>query len=250
MLSIHCHFALNLNGTSALKAQIHYSFDRFITTHFLIPFMVFVLIFSGLEFTRLDYQISRLFFDPVNQVWPLRYHWLTQTVLHDWAQKFSIGVGILLFIALFLSWLKTSLRPYLKLLAFLFAASIAGPVLIAVLKNSTHIYCPWDLKLFGGDKPYIRLFDFARYPLAVGHCFPGGHAGGGYAFISLYFFLLLTKPEYRYYGLAAGLSMGLIYGVTQQMRGAHFLSHDIFSLATCWFSSLFLFCVFFWKKVQ
>ena len=233
-----------------MRAQIHCEFDRFITTHFIIPFLLFVLIFSSLEFTMLDVRISQHFYDPLNKEWPLLHHWLTETVLHDWGQILSFGMGTLVLIAFLLSWFMASLRPFSKLLAFLFVASITGPVLIAVLKNTTHIYCPWDLTLFGGDKPYIRLFDYASYPLTVGHCFPAAHAGGGYAFISLYFFLLLVKPEYRYYGLAAGILIGIIFGVTQQMRGAHFLSHDVFSLAVCWFSSLLLFGVFFWREVQ
>ncbi|WP_349432685.1 phosphatase PAP2 family protein [Methylomarinum sp. Ch1-1] len=233
-----------------MHTQIRCEFDRFVITHFIVPFMMFVLVFSMLEFSRLDLQIAQYFYDSLQQQWPWRNHWLTKTVLHDGGQKLSIAMGILVFGALLLSRFYASLRPYSKLLAYLFVASITGPVLIAVLKNNTHIYCPWDLTLFGGDKPYIRLFDFANYPLAIGRCFPAGHAGGGYAFISLYFFLLAIKPDYRHYGLLAGMVIGIIFGVTQQMRGAHFLSHDIFSLAICWFSSLFLFGVFFWKELQ
>lgn len=233
-----------------MQAQIQCDFDRFVITHFIIPFLLFMLIFSGLEFSRLDLDIAHFFYDSLKQEWPWREHWLTKTVLHDWGQKFSIGMGVIVLMAFLMSRFKSMLRPYFKLLAFLFAASVSGPALIAVLKSNTHIYCPWDLTLFGGDKPYVRLFDFASYPLPIGHCFPAGHAGGGYAFISLYFFLLLVKPAYRYHGLGVGIAIGLIFGITQQMRGAHFLSHDVFSLATCWFTSLLLFGAFFWKDVQ
>ncbi len=233
-----------------MRTQVYWEFERFLITHFVVPFIAFVLVFSSLEFTRLDLHIAQYFYDSLNHQWPWRDHWLTKTVLHDWGQKLSIGMGVSVFCAFVLSRFKVRFRPYFKLLAFLFLASVSGPILIAVLKSNTHIYCPWDLRLFGGDKPYVRLFDFAGYPLSVGHCFPAGHAGGGYAFISLYFFLLLVKPEYRFHGLATGLAIGLIFGITQQMRGAHFLSHDVFSLAVCWFSSLLLFGVFFWKEVQ
>lgn len=233
-----------------MQVRFHYQFDRFILTHFVIPFVAFVLVFSVLEFFRLDLQLARLFYDASLPGWPWRERWLTKTVLHDWAQKANMGVGVLLLGVVLWSRISTTLRPYFKALLFLFVASITGPVLIALLKNATHIYCPWDLTLFGGDKPYIRLFDFASYPLAIGHCFPAGHAGGGYAFISLYFFLLLLKPRYRHVGLGGGLLIGLLFGLTQQMRGAHFLSHDVFSLAICWFSSLLLFTVFFWRDVQ
>ena len=38
--------------------------------------------------------------------------------------------------------------------------------------------------------------------------------------------------------LAIGLAAGLVFGISQQFRGAHFLSHDIWSLALCWYLSL------------
>lgn len=212
--------------------------------------MVFVLVFSILEFFRLDLDLADFFYDASVERWPWRDHWLTKTVLHDWGQIVDMGLGALALSVLLLSRFIKPLRPYSKMLLFLFIASVTGPALIAVLKNSTHIYCPWDLSLFGGDKPYVRLFDFASYPAAIGHCFPAAHAGGGYALLSLYFFLLLIKPEYRFAGLFSGLFLGLVFGITQQMRGAHFLSHDVFSLAICWFSSLILFVVLFWRDVQ
>lgn len=28
--------------------------------------------------------------------------------------------------------------------------------------------------------------------------------------------------------------LGLTFGITQQLRGAHFLSHDLWSAALCW----------------
>ena len=124
------------------------------------------------------------------------------------------------------------------------------PLIILNLKNLTHIYCPWDLALFGADKPYVRWFDPVSATAPVGHCFPAAHAGSGYAFVSLYFFLLMTFERYKYYGLAFGLGLGGLYGFTQQMRGAHFLSHDVMSLMICWFSGLALFLLFFRKKIQ
>jgi membrane-associated PAP2 superfamily phosphatase len=84
--------------------------------------------------------------------------------------------------------------------------------------------------------------------MPIGHCFPSGHSGLGFTFVSLYFFFLLVKPERKYYGLSVGLIVGLIFGLAQEIRGAHFFSHDVFSLAICWFSSVLMFLVFFRKR--
>jgi membrane-associated PAP2 superfamily phosphatase len=35
--------------------------------------------------------------------------------------------------------------------------------------------------------------------------------------------------------------IGPLYGLTQQLRGAHFLSHDLVSIALCWFVSYAVF---------
>jgi membrane-associated PAP2 superfamily phosphatase len=233
-----------------LTSSISYPLDKFLLLHVIAPFFLFGSIFIGFESSGLDLWLSRHFYDVQTQAWPWRDHWLTKTVLHDAGQKLSIILGILVFFTWLVSLRHLNWKRFSRHLLFLFMASVSGPLLIAIFKNTTHIYCPWSLSLFGGDKPYIRLFDFAHYPLEVGHCFPAGHAGGGYAFLSLYFFLWMIKPAYRFHGLFIGLLIGFVFGATQQMRGAHFFSHDISALAICWFSSLILFVLFFRKQVQ
>ncbi|MGL4693355.1 MAG: phosphatase PAP2 family protein, partial [Stenotrophomonas maltophilia] len=74
-----------------------------------------------------------------------------------------------------------------------------------------------------------------------GVCFPGGHSSAGFAWVSLYFVALMMRPAWRWRGLAVGLLAGGLFGVSQQLRGAHFLSHDLWTLATCWAVSLGLY---------
>ncbi|MCF6202944.1 MAG: phosphatase PAP2 family protein [Methylococcaceae bacterium] len=203
----------------------------------------------GLEFFNLDYLFSSLFFDFQTNKWPLRDFWLTKEIFHDWGQNLSKGMGGIVFLVLLMSFFIEKLKKHSKLLLFLLVASISGPIFIAILKSSTHIYCPWSLKLFGGNRPYIHLFDRVDSSLPIGHCFPGGHSGGGFAFVSLYYFFVLINPKYKFYGLGAGLIIGLVFGLTQEMRGAHFLSHDIFSLFICWATASTLFLIFFYKQL-
>lgn len=234
-----------------MSDQIPINFERFIKTHFAIPLTLFMVIFVGLEFTTLDFKISQNFFNSTLHQWPYKNGLLTETIIHKGGQLFSkIMGGLVLLVLLFSLPAKSALHSYRKPLMFLFIASISGPIIIALLKSHTFIYCPWDLKLFGGEQPYIRLFDYTPAGLEIGHCFPAGHAGGGYTFISLYFFLMLIKPQYKNLGLYAGLLLGLVYGIAQQMRGAHFLSHDFFSLAVCWLASLTWFLIIFRKNLQ
>ena len=94
--------------------------------------------------------------------------------------------------------------------------------------------CPWDLLRYGGQRPYVELLHLRPIGLTRGACFPAGHASAGYAWMALYFFFLMARPQWRWWGLAAGAGAGLLFGLSQQLRGAHFLSHDLWTAMICW----------------
>lgn len=218
-------------------------FDQknFIKTHFIFPFLIFISLITWIELNNIDVIFSQNFYDTQLKQWPYKDNWLISTVFHSYGGKVTKILMALMFVVLLITRIKKSFNHYTLPMAFLFITSVIGPCIIIFLKNKTHIYCPWDLTLFGGLQPYIHLFDHTNDSLKIGHCFPAAHASGGFTFMSFYFFFILLKPHYKYYGLAFGLLMGLIYGFSQQMRGAHFLSHDLFSAAICWFTSVLLF---------
>lgn len=225
--------------------------QRFFWLHAVLPGLMLGLTFTALEQSGADVWLSAHFYDAVSAQWPYKDHWLIQKVLHKGGRLVFFSLAALMLGSLLWSCRKQSAwRNERRPLLYLFLATISGPLLILVLKNHTHIYCPWDLQLFGSQRPYIRFFDLLSPGLPVGHCFPAAHAGSGYAFVSLYFCLLYSHKRYRYQGLGFALLLGVLYGVTQQMRGAHFLSHDVMSLLICWYSSLLLFLVFFSKRIR
>jgi len=106
------------------------------------------------------------------------------------------------------------------------------PGLVSLLKASSDLDCPWDLARYGGARAYHGLLYAYAGPSA--HCFPAGHASAGYAWLALFFFFAATRPAWRWRGLAAGAGLGLVFGIDQQLRGAHFLSHDLFTAMICW----------------
>jgi membrane-associated PAP2 superfamily phosphatase len=234
-----------------LPTQIVIDRVSFIKSHLILPLIVLAGLLFCLELTQLDVWIASHFYNKETQQWPYRQSWLTQTILHKGGRYFVYAIGIgLLFFCLASCRPKSAFYDYRRHLVFLLSASLAGPLFITYLKSNTHIYCPWDLAIFGGNKPHIKLFDTIGDDLSVGHCFPAGHSALGFTFVSLHFFFLMIKPDYKYYGLSVGLVTGLIFGIDQEIRGAHFFSHDIFALAICWFSSLALFMVFFRKQFK
>jgi membrane-associated PAP2 superfamily phosphatase len=234
-----------------LNDSIRLDFDKFFVVHFIIPFLLFAVVFAALEFFRVDLWITGHFYNASLHQWPYKENWLIEDVLHIGGRNLTYLLATVIMLCWLISFRPDSiLYPYRRPLLFLLISGISGPLVIALLKSYTHVDCPWSLALFDGDKPYIRLFDYAGSQLKAGHCFPAAHAGSGFTFLSLYFFLLLVKPDYKSYGLYFGLTLGTLYGIAQQVRGAHFLSHDVFALAVCWFSSLVLFMLFFRRQLQ
>lgn len=207
---------------------------------------LFIVVFAVIsEYSGLDMALARPFYDTATQSWPLKSNFFTAGVLHSGGRDFVLYIMIGVLLVFILSLLIKRLKSCRKGAGYLLVGSLLGPAVVDVLKHTTHIYTPWDLELFGGDKPYIRLFDHVPAGLPVGNAFPGGHSSGGFALLSFYFLLSVYKPKYRYYGLALGLLVGTTFAAAQEVRGAHFLSHDLLSLVICWYSALFVYYVFF-----
>jgi membrane-associated PAP2 superfamily phosphatase len=70
--------------------------------------------------------------------------------------------------------------------------------------------------------------------VARGRCFPGGHASAGFALMAFYFAWRDTDATLARWFLGVALVAGMVMGWTQMMRGAHFLSHNIWSAWVVW----------------
>lgn len=116
-----------------------------------------------------------------------------------------------------------------------------GPYLIGLAKANTNMFCPYELTRYGGDVPYVKLFE--RFPEHLrperrGVCFPAGHASGGFALLALSG--LAATRRGRLLGLAVGLAVGSWMGIYQMLKGAHYLSHTLITVLLVWL--LFLAC--------
>lgn len=203
------------------------------------------------EIGDLDIKLATLLFHWQGSSWSYREHWLISDWLHNGARKAAGGVLITVWLAALASLIPaTALRPWRSALVYLALVLPAGPLLVGLLKATLPVPCPWDLVVFGGQLPdaggWWSTLDGWR--MGASGCFPAGHASGGYAFLSSYFVLRRLRPTWRYYGLGAGLLLGTVFGAAQQLRGAHFLSHDLWSLAICWLVALLGYKV--WQRLE
>ncbi|MDF1799590.1 MAG: phosphatase PAP2 family protein [Planctomycetota bacterium] len=190
------------------------------------------------EYGGLDLAIAARFFDESARVWTYREHWLAAGVLHDGAQGLLLVLGGLLVLATVAALFVPRLRHLRVPLGYVLLAGLIGPLVVGAIKGSTHVYIPWDLELFGGTRPYVRLFDPAPAGLPVGRAFPAAHAAGGYTWLCLFFLASRYRPSARPAALLLPLLAGLLLGGAQQVRGAHLVSHDLITIAICWFSAL------------
>ena len=214
---------------------------RFYALHAGLPALVAIGVLGVFETTNLDVRIEDLFYDPVAQQFPLRIHSLFETVFHDFGRVTVILLGVALLGAVLWSFRRPSLRRWRR--GFLYAALClaAGPVLVAQIKHRSVIHCPDDLERYGGDQPYVRLFDPVPAGVEPGHCWPGGHSSGGFAMMSLYFVFRRARPRLALAWLAGGFLYGFGLGMSRVVQGAHFVSHNLWAALLCWTVALVLY---------
>lgn len=214
-----------------------------------MPYYVFpllcLLVAVISQYSGLDIRLGQLFYDAQQNLWPYRSSWLTKDVLHDGAHDVIVLIFISMFFFFIATLFNTRLKKYRRISAYILLASLSGFIIVGILKSTTHMYTPWDLQMFGGQYPNIRLFDSVAENLPVGHAFPAGHASGGYALLSFFFAARQHQHRYSLYLLYGAMFIGLLLGIDQQVRGAHLLSHDLFTVAICWFACIFWSMVFF-----
>ncbi len=239
------------NDALSLLMKKTNSTDNFL----LLSLFPLILVFLGtvFEYSGLDLWWISHFYDFQSQNWLFKHHWLFDTVIHTGGQWFVKVAALAWLIAVIMTFFHQGLKPFRKILVYFLVAAAAGPLLVSFFKQLTHIYTPWDLRIFHGAQPYIRLLDPVPPGAPVGHAFPAGHSSGGFAFVSLYFLLRHHDSSYSRYGLVFGICLGLVFGLGQQARGAHFPSHDLFSLAVCWCAAAFVYFAFYphqWRVVK
>ena len=192
-----------------------------------------VLIFALGRWTDADLWLADLMYDPAAGGFPWRASWLTVTFSHE------IAKGALTLAALFLigaalfdaAWPQPLLdAPFARLrLRVLAWSALLAPSVISLIKQQSSAHCPWDLARYGGAAPYVRLFDALPSGVLPGHCFPAGHASSALWLVALAVLWLPGDARTAWRAGAAGLGAGLFLGWMQQLRGAHFLSHTLWS---------------------
>lgn len=198
------------------------------------PIWLFVPLAVFFAFTEADLAIARALFFVAERGWIGAHNWWVEDLVHTggrWFIRAAVLSAIVLWAA---SFSVGRLRALRRAAGYFALASILSVGIVGLLKVLTNVDCPWDLIPFGGQFPVVPLFADRPDALRAGHCFPAAHASSGYALIALYFAARERSRRIARFGAMLGITCGVIFGIAQQSRGAHFLSHDLWSAFIVW----------------
>ncbi len=184
------------------------------------------------DLAALDLPAARLFGTAHGFAW--RDDWWLNAVLHDsmrylaWAMAFALLLNVF--------WPLTHRLTRGERLWW-FLATLAGAAVVPLIKQQSLTSCPWDLDEFGGAAQHLsHWLQFRPWGQADGgggRCFPSGHATSAFCFFSGAFALRRAHPVAARRSVWGVLVLGLLLGLVQLARGAHFPSHTLWSAWIC-----------------
>lgn len=185
------------------------------------------------RYTDADLLLADLLFDPIARRFPWRDAWLTATFGHGVLKTALVVLAAFFVTAAIADAFRPQApldRPYARLRLRVVAwSAVLVPLATSLLKQSSNAHCPWDLARYGGTQPYIRLFEALPPGALPGHCLPAGHASSALWLVSLAVLWLPGPGRGAWRAWSMALAPGLALGWMQQMRGAHFLTHTLWS---------------------
>jgi membrane-associated PAP2 superfamily phosphatase len=200
----------------------------------LVPTGIMITAALIMEYSPLDRWLMLPFYDAEHGYFPLRNNWFFSEFLHVFGKWFMLLIASAAAVAGIAGWWVKRLRPWRW--SLLYVALCAGLTsgIVALLKAVTNRYSPWSISDFGGPVPYTPLFSGTPEPFHAGRSFPAGHVSGILAWVSLWFVARSLRDDKPNRWLFPVIMGGLLFGWTQHVRGAHFPSHNLWTLAVAW----------------
>ena len=183
--------------------------------------------------TNVDLRLADAMYDHAGHIFPMRHAWLAETFGHLYMKDFLVLLGACAVVPAIYDWWRPRARWTLMFrlrLRVVALSALLVPLAATMLKKASSSHCPWDLTDFGGSQTYVRLLDAVLSGAPAGHCMPAGHASGALWLVSLTVFWLPARPRKAAAVFCATLGFGFAVGWMQQLRGAHFLTHTLWSM--------------------
>ena len=197
-----------------------------------IPLLLMTLLLFS-DPSSLDFRLAHFFFVPDQGFVGQHSYWL-EDVLHDRAKQVVIAFALLVLAGFLLSLLFSRWNSWRRPFGYLVLAMSLSTAIVTPLKTVTAIQCPWSLNEFGGTETYVPLLGVHPETTHPGRCWPGGHASTGFSLLALFFCLRDRRPRAARIALGVALAAGTVFSIGRMMQGAHFLSHNLWTLLIDW----------------
>lgn len=191
------------------------------------------LIFLLARYTPLDHVLTDLFYDPATRQFPLRDHAFWAVIMHTGLKYLSVAAWFVLLVHWVTLRGHRSRQPLRRALGFTLLVALLAALAVSSLRALSAHSCPWELSLFGGTADYFRFFDAVPLSPGSGRCAPSGHVVSGFVWLTGYIALRGVDRTVARFALAFSLLLGILTGLTQLVRGAHFLSHVLLTAWVC-----------------
>ncbi|MBL1320726.1 MAG: phosphatase PAP2 family protein [Methylophaga sp.] len=206
------------------------------TKQIISTFIALIATIILFEFSNLDLLIQNYFYNTQLQQWLISEdNALLDLIFYSGIKKVFIVFAVSLLIALVFFYKTWLIQCYKQGIVIVLLSLIIIPSVIGLLKAVTNVPCPNDLELYDGNYPHVTFL--SAYPSNFIQkkkvkCFPAGHASGGFALMSLFFFFK-TRRNQRI-ALVSAITIGWGTGGYKMLVGDHFLSHTIITMFIAW----------------
>ncbi len=190
-----------------------------------------LLLLLAWEAAGLDRSVSQQFGNAQGFAW--RDNWWLASVLHEGGRWLGLGLLTWLGWAAWRAGARPGPGPSRRERLYWLGVMLASALLVPALKRGSATSCPWDLAEFGGHAAYVSHWLWRVADGGPGHCFPSGHAVSAFALLGWAFQWRAHRPRRARALLAGVAAAGVVFGATQTVRGAHFVSHTLWSAWLC-----------------
>ncbi len=215
--------------------------SAFWLSHAVAPAAAFGLLMAFILGRHLDGPIARSWAYDAARGWIGAHSWWAETVIHTGGRALIRLIAIAALVTWGVTFFSARHRHRRRGALYVVLGMLLSIGLVGLLKDLTNVDCPWNLSSFGGDQPYLSLFE--RRPPGLPHaaCFPGAHSSSGFALMCFYFLLRDRSRRGALWALAGAVLVGVLFAFGQEARGAHFISHDLTSAMIVWWVLLALY---------
>lgn len=234
---------MKINGhiKHVVQASMRLLKDSVLVRHLMLSCVVAILMILIYPPLQWDSFLTDLFFDTEQQRFPLKHAPFLDQWMHTGLKWLMVAVALGSLCLSFIAFGVDRIKPYQKSFACVFIGMTISTTMVALLKHYNLHGCPWDLQMYGGTLPFFDLFSAPPLGIEAGRCFPAGHPSGGFALLAFYYAFGHHLPLFAKRMCYLALFAGSIMGLTQIIRGAHFLSHVLWSAWVVWVCLLMLY---------